>query len=204
MSGRGYWERSERGTRSGPRRHASCGAVAWAHLETGLPVSVHLHPWGFEGAKVLDVLVSEGVDPARVVLGHMNTAITDEAYQVELLERGANLAYDLMGFDHSLIGLGKYPPSDFDIVACVAELAERGYLAQLFVSQDMGGVKTRLLAYGGWGYAHILDHVIPLFRNAGWSDSEVEALMVANPARVLRIPGPPPGGVPPAAVVGQR
>ena len=175
-------------------------AVAWAHLETGLPISVHLHPWGFEGMKVLDVLVSEGVDPARVILGHMNTAIADQAYQVELLERGANLAYDLMGFDHSLIGLGKYPPSDFDIVAGLAALAVRGYLEQLFVSQDMGGVKTRLLAYGGWGYAHTLNHVIPLFRNAGWGDAEVETLMVGNPARVLRIPGVPPGGARPAGM----
>ena len=164
-------------------------ATAWAHLETGLPISIHLHPWGFEGLKVLDVLVSEGVDPARVVLGHMNTAITNEAYQIELLERGANLAYDLMGFDHSLIGLGKYPPSDFDIAAGVVALAEQGYLEQLFVSQDMGGVKTRLLAYGGWGYAHILDHVIPLFRNRGWGNAEVATLMIANPARVLAVPG---------------
>lgn len=179
-------------------------AAAWAHLETGLPISVHLHPWGFEGLKVLDVLVSEGVDPARVVLGHMNTAIGDEAYQVELLDRGANLAYDLMGFDHSLIGLGKYPPSDFDIVAGLVALADRRHLEQLFVSQDMGGVKTRLLAYGGWGYAHILDHVIPLFRDAGWGDAEVETLMVANPARVLCVPGLPPGGAPTAAIVDRR
>ena len=164
-------------------------ATAWAHLETGLPISIHLHPWGFEGLKVLDMLVSEGVDPERVVLGHMNTAIDNEAYQLELLERRANLAYDLMGFDHSLIGLGKYPPSDFDVVAGLAALAERGHLEQLFVSQDMGGVKTRLLAYGGWGYAHVLEHVIPLFRDAGWGEAEVETLMVANPARVLGVPG---------------
>ncbi len=164
-------------------------AVAWAHLETGLPVSIHLHPWGYEGVKVLDTLVGEGVDPARVVLGHMNTAITNEPYQLELLDRGANLAYDLMGFDHSLIGLGKYPPSDFDVVAQIVRLAERGYLDQLFISQDMGGVKTRLLAYGGWGYAHILNHVIPLFLNVGWGDAEVETLMVTNPARMLGIFG---------------
>ncbi len=164
-------------------------AAAWAHSETDLPVSIHLHPWGFEGIKVLDVLVAEGLRPERVVLGHMNTAISDLPYQLELLERGANLAYDLMGFDHSLIGLGKYPPSDYDIVQAMAGLAERGHLDQLFVSQDMGGVKTRLLAYGGWGYAHILRHVLPLFREAGWGDAEVETLIVRNPARVLSIAG---------------
>lgn len=168
-------------------------ATARAHLETGVPISVHLHPWGFEGVKVLDALEEEGVDPGRVILGHMNTAIYDEAYQLELLNRGANLAYDLMGFDHSLIGLGKYPPSDYDIAGAVAGLAEQGWIDRLLVSQDMGGVKTRLLAYGGWGYAHTLTHVIPLFRDRGWGDAEVEALMVGNPARILQIPGEPPG-----------
>ena len=168
-------------------------ATARAHLETGVPISVHLHPWGFEGVKVLDALEGEGVDPGRVILGHMNTAIYDEAYQLELLNRGANLAYDLMGFDHSLIGLGKYPPSDYDIAGAIAGLAEQGWIDRLLVSQDMGGVKTRLLAYGGWGYAHTLTHVIPLLRDRGWGDAEVEALMVGNPARILQIPGEPPG-----------
>ena len=138
---------------------------------------------------MLDALEAEGVDPRRVIMGHMNTAIADLPYQLEMLERGANLAYDLMGFDHSLIGLGKYPPSDYDIVQGMVGLAQRGHLEQLFVSQDMGGVKTRLLAYGGWGYAHTLNHVVPLFRNAGWGDDEVETLIVGNPARVLAIEG---------------
>ena len=172
-----------------PEEERLMRAVALAHLETDLPVSVHLHPWGFEGEKVLDVLVSEGVSPERVYLGHMNTAIGDIAYQLRLLERGVNLGYDLMGFDHSLIGLGKYPPSDLDIVLGLIGLAERGHLSQLFVSQDMGGVKTRLLAYGGWGYAHTLQHVMPLFRENGWGDAECDQLMVGNPARLLTIEG---------------
>ena len=177
-----------------PEEERMLRAVAIAHLETDLPISIHLHPWGFEGKKVADVLEEEGVNLNRVVLGHMNTAIFDESFQLELLSRGANLAYDLMGFDHSLIGLGKYPPSDYDIVTGLVGLADRGHLQQIFVSQDMGGVKTRLLAYGGWGYAHTLSHVVPLFRNAGWGDTEVNTLLVENPARVLRVEGLSPAG----------
>ena len=175
-----------------PEEERVVRAAAWAHLETGLPISIHVHPWGFEGGYVLDVLDSEGVDPDRVILGHMNTAVGKPPYLLDLLSRGTNLGFDLMGFDHSLIGLGKYPPSDFDVVARIVDLAERGFGDQLFVSQDMGGVKTRLLAYGGWGYAHILDHVVPLLRNAGWGNAEVETLLVINPARLLQVPGRPP------------
>ncbi len=164
-------------------------AVALTHHETGLAVSIHVHPWGFEGARVLDVLESQGVNPRRVILGHMNTAVANVSYLCDLLSRDTNLGFDLMGFDHSLIGLGKYPPSDFDVVTRIVDLAERGFAEQLFVSQDMGGVKTRLLAYGGWGYAHILNHVIPLFRRAGWGDQEVDGLMITNPATLLAVPG---------------
>ena len=164
-------------------------AVSWAHLETGLPVSIHVHPWGSEGIKVLSALEAEGVPSHRVILGHMNTAIHDLRYQLEMLERGVNLGYDLMGFDHSLIGLGRYPPSDVDVVARIVSFADDGHLDQLFISQDMGGVKTRLLAYGGWGYAHILRHIVPLFRDRAWGDEEIATLLERNPARLLTITG---------------
>ena len=172
-----------------PEEFRMLRAVAWAHLETDLAISIHLHPWGYEGLKVLDALEAEGVNPCRVVLGHMNTAIDNNSYQIQLLERGVNLAYDLMGFDHSCIGLGKYPPSDYDVVRSLVALAERGHTDQIFVSQDMGGVKTRLVAYGGWGYAHTLTNVIPLFHNTGWDEEQVETLLVDNPARLLAIAG---------------
>jgi phosphotriesterase-related protein len=164
-------------------------SVAWASIATGLPISIHLHPWGLEGTKVLDILLEEGAAPERIYLGHMNTAIFEEAYQLDLLARGASIGYDLMGFDHSLIGVGKYPPSDLDIVNGATDLAEKGYRGQIFMSQDMGGVKTRLLKYGGWGYAHILDHVVPLLKNAGWTQDDVDTMLVKNPARLLTIPG---------------
>lgn len=172
-----------------PEEFRMLRAVAWAHLETDLAISIHLHPWGYEGLKVLDALEAEGVNPHRVVLGHMNTAINNENYQLQLLERGVNLAYDLMGFDHSCLGLGKYPPSDYDVVRSLVALAERGHTDQIFVSQDMGGVKTRLVAYGGWGYAHTLTNVVPLFHDAGWDENKVATLLVENPARLLTIAG---------------
>ena len=48
---------------------------------------------------------------------------------------------------------------------------------------------SRLVAYGGWGYAHTLTNVIPLFHNTGWDEEQVETLLVDNPARLLAIAG---------------
>jgi phosphotriesterase-related protein len=161
-------------------------AAARAQRETGLCVTVHLHPWSQNGERVLDVLRDEGVPPGRTILNHMTTAIHDERYQLALLERGAFLAYDLFGFDHSLLGLGRYPPSDFDVARGVVDLVERGFVAQLLLSQDVG-VKTRLRRYGGWGYAHLFEHVVPLLRELGLGAPEVDTLLVDNPRRALEV-----------------
>lgn len=160
--------------------------AALAQRESGLAVTVHLHPWAAAGRLVLSVLMAEGVPPDRVVLNHLTTAVGDRRYELDLLEAGAFLAYDLFGFDHSLLGFGRYPPSDYDTAREVAALAELGFLDQLLVSQDVG-VRTRLAAYGGWGYAHLLTRVVPLLKEHGLDEDGLDALLVRNPRRALAI-----------------
>lgn len=161
-------------------------AAASASRRTGLSVSVHLQPWGRTGLAVLDELEASGAAPQRVVLGHLNTAHDDEHYIAELLGRGAWLAFDLFGFDHSLLGLGRYPPSDADVASTIVRLVDAGCGSQLLISGDLG-VRSRLHAYGGWGYDHVLRHVIPLLQAQGLDDPSIDVLLVRNPARVLTI-----------------
>jgi phosphotriesterase-related protein len=49
------------------------------------------------------------------------------------------------------------------------------------------GVRTRLTAYGSWGYAHILRHVVPLLHERGLDESEVRQLLELNPRAVLAL-----------------
>ncbi len=162
-------------------------AAVRAHMSTGLALSIHLHPWAKEGLKVLGILAEEGMDPEKVILNHLTTAVDDDDYQRALLERGVYLAYDLFGFDHSLLGLGRYAPSDAVVAAKVVELANHGHIDRLLLSQDVG-VKTRFIAHGGWGYAHLLTHVVPLLLSLGLDDLSIEQLLVENPQRVLAVP----------------
>jgi phosphotriesterase-related protein len=165
-------------------------AAAWAQRETGLALTIHLHPWHKNGARVLDLLDAEGVAPERVILNHLTTAFDDDAYQRSLLDRGVYLAYDLFGFDHSLIEVGRYAPNDRDVAAKVVELAGCAFLERLLVSQDVG-VRTRLRAYGGWSYDHLLRHVVPLLLELGLDGAQVDTLLVENPRRVLATKGEP-------------
>lgn len=159
-------------------------AAAAAAGRTGVAISVHLHPWGHEGPGVLDELIRAGADPGRVVLGHVTSAIDRPAELRSLLDRGALLGFDLFGFDHSLLGPGRWPPSDRDVVIAVAALVRDGYAGQLLLSQDVG-VRTRLRRWGGWGYAHLLEHVVPLLDEAGVGDAARHTMLVTNPARLL-------------------
>jgi len=166
-------------------------AAANASIATGLAVTIHLHPWGRTGGEVTDALIGEGMRPDRIVLGHLNTAHDDGRYIADLLDRGVYLEFDLFGFDHSLLGLGRYPPSDADVAATVARLARDGHAARLLISHDIG-VRTRLCAYGGWGYAHVLTHIVPLLRQGGLDEAILDNLLIDNPQAVLTMHGPPP------------
>lgn len=161
-------------------------AMGWAQRESGLSITVHVHPWGRGGHRVLDALFAEGVPPERIVLNHAFVDIDQPTYEEELLARGATLGYDMFGFDHSLFRVGRYPPTDFDVATEVARLAAAGYADQLILSGDVC-VKTRLLAYGGWGYAHVLEHVVPLLRELGVGEAELDRILVGNPRRLLTV-----------------
>ena len=162
-------------------------ATAAAARETGLAISVHLHPWGHEGHAVLDTLVTAGADPERTILGHLNTAIDRPDELRRLADRGAVLGFDLFGFDHSLLGPGRWPPSDRDVAATIVDLLRDGHRDRIVLGQDVG-VRTRLRRWGGWGYAHVLEHVLPVLRELGAAEADIEAMLIATPARLLAVP----------------
>jgi phosphotriesterase-related protein len=162
-------------------------AVAAAAQETGLAVSIHLHPWGHEGPAVLRTLVDAGADPERVVLGHASTAIDRPDELLSLADAGAVLGFDLFGFDHSLLGPGRWPPSDRDVALAVVALLRAGHRDSIVLGQDVG-VRTRLRRWGGWGYAHLLEHVVPLLRELGAGEDDLDAMLVRTPSRLLAVP----------------
>lgn len=162
---------------------------ARAASETGLALSVHVHPWGWRAYEVLDEITKVGTDLGRVVFGHMNTAITRPQYLRGLLRSGVTLGFDLFGFDHSLLGVGRYPPSEWDVARMIVGLVQEGFADQIVLSQDVG-VQTRLTKFGGWGYAHLARHVVPLLLDLGASQEEVDQMTVGNCRSLLGISQP--------------
>src|SRR6478609_5457867 len=67
-------------------------AAARAHRRTGLTITTHAARWPV-GTAQLDLLVEEGVDPSRVVIGHCDM-VPDHDYHLTLARRGAWVQFD--------------------------------------------------------------------------------------------------------------
>ena len=59
-----------------------------------------------------------------------------------------------------------------------------GYLDHITVAQDVC-LKIQLKAYGGFGFDHIVESAIPMWRSVGLDETEIRRILVENPARVL-------------------
>jgi predicted metal-dependent phosphotriesterase family hydrolase len=151
-------------------------AAARAHKQTGAAVSTHA-VYAPIGLEQLDILVEDGVDPRRVIIGHCDTYLRLD-YHEAILRRGAYVQYDTFG-KKSL-----YP--DDRRVACLVELLRRGHASQIMLSSDVCR-RSELHAYGGHGYDHVPTNILPALRKQGVSDEQIHTMTVDNPARVLNI-----------------
>jgi phosphotriesterase-related protein len=161
-------------------------AYAWVQLESGLAMSIHQQALGRYAPEVVDILTAEGVPPDRISLCHMSPTIDDEAYQLALFDRGVYLAFDYLGLDHAVYFPGRYMPNDYDVADAIAKYVKRGLTSRILLSHDIGEL-IRLRVYAGWGFAHVLDHIVPLLRRLGVSEAEVGTMLVTNPAELLTV-----------------
>lgn len=45
--------------------------------------------------------------------------------------------------------------------------------------------RTGLETYGGEGYSHILENMVPMMKRKGMNDGDIDAILVHNPERIL-------------------
>ncbi|HEX5496002.1 MAG TPA: phosphotriesterase-related protein [Mycobacteriales bacterium] len=160
-------------------------AVARAHRITGVPITVHTHPASRTGLLVRRLLDSEGVDPARVVLGHSGDS-TDADHLCELADAGFLLGMDRFGLEVEL--------TFADRVGIVAEMVRRGYAEHLVLSHDaachVDWADPALLAgLPNWHYLHLHNDVLPELRARGVTEEQIDQMLVGNPRRYFEATG---------------
>jgi len=183
-----------------PEEEKCIRAGARAARRTGAPLSIHppFHrdeedPTSKRALWCLDLAEEEGLPPDRVILCHRDQSKwleSDLRYQKEIASRGAYVEFDLFGHPeayHELVDDAQ--PGDLDRVRYVEEMVAAGHEDRLLLSHDVF-VKTALRRYGGHGYGHLLENVIPMLRTRGMDEETLERLMVDNPRSVLTFDAP--------------
>ncbi|MDV2478165.1 phosphotriesterase [Rhodococcus zopfii] len=155
-------------------------AVGQASVETGAPITVHTHAGSESGLVAQRVLAEEGVDLARVIIGHAGDT-TDVDYLCRLADAGSLLGLDRFGADAFL-------PFN-ERIDTLVELVRRGYTTSIVISHDAScfldfvAVESRDRIGPKWNYRHIPEDVIPALLDAGVTEEDIDTILVANPHR---------------------
>jgi phosphotriesterase-related protein len=151
-------------------------AVGRVHRLTNLPIFTHTGIPGKSALEQLDILEDAGVDPRRVVIGHLgNLADPNTEVQRAIIRRGAFIGFDRQG------GAGDGP-----VVSMAASLIAQGYADHLMFSSDLSSPREikRNNPTGG-GYAKTLTVFAPKLKAAGASDADLHTILYDNPRRFL-------------------
>ena len=155
-------------------------AAARAHKETGAPISTHTHAGTERGLEQLRIFAQEGVDLAKVVIGHSGDT-ADLDYLRRLLAHGVFIGMDRFGLDLLL-------PFE-NRVDTVAELCRRGYADRMALAHDASCFidwfdhDAKVAALPKWNYRHISEDVLPALRERGVSDADITTMLVDVPRR---------------------
>jgi len=61
---------------------------------------------------------------------------------------------------------------------------DKGFAEQVVISHDLA-FKTRLSQFGGTGYSYILKNIVPYMLKRGFSEADVNQILVKTPQRLL-------------------
>jgi phosphotriesterase-related protein len=159
---------------------------ARAHRQTGVPITTHTHAATRRGLEQQRIFKEEGVDLSRVVIGHCGDT-EDIGYLEELIANGSYIGMDRFGIDMLLSTEAR--------VNTVAELCKRGYADRMVLSHDAacyldwipGELPPPTMRH--WNYLHISKDVLPMLREKGVTEAQIETMLVDNPRRYFEQQG---------------
>ena len=172
-----------------PFERKSLVAAALAQQATGAAINVHPGRHADAPAEIVDILGRAGADIERVVISHIDRTFFSTDEVLRLAGTGCVLEYDFFGIETSYYWFADADlPTDYMRLAYIRALIDRGHGAQVVISHDIC-TKTRLVAWGGHGYGHIVRNVVPLMRKKGFTEDEIDTILVHTPRRLLTFGG---------------
>ncbi len=158
----------------GPKERKVWEAMSLAAVRTGALVSTH-PTMGHQQLEQAEFLISCGVKPERIVIGHVEFFPTEDAL-LRLLQTGVNIGVDMVGKEGS--------ERDQYLARLVKTVIDWGYLDRVTLSLDLC-CKRDLKAFGGYGYDYLFREFLPMLLRAGVTEAQFDHILRANPTRLL-------------------
>jgi phosphotriesterase-related protein len=159
--------------------------IAKAHVRTNLPIFTHIPHQSCPKCALeqLETLLSNGVDPKSLAIGHMSTIKLEDDRSADTFKAVAK-AGAFFGFDTVGHQMTQSHIPERQKVARVMQLLELGFEDHLLLSSDFAQA-FNLKANWGNGYSSVVIQFVPKLRHAGVRDATLRKILVDNPRRFL-------------------
>lgn len=152
--------------------------AAKVHQETGIMILTHTQE-GTMGPEQAKMLINSGVDPSKIVIGHM-CGNKDVEYHKKTLQTGVKIGFDRFGIQ-KLVGA----PFDEERIETLLKLLEEGYEKQIMLSHDsithwmgrypeMSDEVASLVK--NWHPTHLFENIVPELKRKGVNDKVIDQL----------------------------
>ena len=150
-------------------------AAALTHLQTGLTICSHTGI-AIPAFEEIELLQKIKVHPSAFVWTHAQ-AEQDKTMHVKAAELGAWISLDGIGW------------GDFEKYAdTINNLKSAGMLNKVLISHDAGWYKPGEKEGGSFtGYTNIFEELIPLLNKKGFTDNDIQQLLIKNPAEAFSL-----------------
>ncbi|XP_065919019.1 phosphotriesterase-related protein-like [Dysidea avara] len=161
-------------------------AAAICQKETGAPLVIHPGRDVLAPFEILDILEKAGADISHTVMSHLDRTFDNNDDFIRLAKRGCYLSLDQFGIETSHYQLNPSVDhiSDAARLKTLHHLVSAGYTNQLMISHDMCLVH-RLSKYGGHGFQHIPENVVPKMLERSFTKEAVKMITEDNPREWL-------------------
>jgi phosphotriesterase-related protein len=154
-------------------------AIAATQIETGVPLMVHTNAVAESGLLALQEFGRRGVDPRRMVIAHAGDS-NDLDYLRKIADTGAALGFDRFNIPH-------FNPDEKRIETLLALVGD-GYLEHIHLAHDAACWYDFMqhnppFADERPDYLHIEREVLPVLRERGVTQEQLDTMFVENPKR---------------------
>lgn len=164
--------------------------VASAEVQSSIKCGVGIHPglpYADAPFEIVRIYLEAGGDASKCNMNHLDSLQITDDQLLEFSDLGTYIEFDAF---YTEVSWCQYDPnndglSDADKVNKIKLLVDHGKVDRILMSHDVHA-KTQLIKFGGQGFCHILNNVKPKMLIKGFTEEQIDTIMIKNPATWLQ------------------